>query len=63
MKQRETEAVRTERILWGVDLRDFNHTQVESSHAIDAVRFEVLDNHGNQAFTCLYHLRMYGDLL
>lgn len=35
--------------------------QVEGSEAVDGVRLEVLDNHGHDTFTCLYHLRMYGD--
>jgi len=35
--------------------------KVGAAGAVDAIRFEVLDNHGGEAFTCLYHLRMYGD--
>ena len=28
---------------------------------VDAVKFQVLDNHGGDSHTCLYHLRMYGN--
>lgn len=34
---------------------------VAASGFVDAVKLQVLDNHGGETHTCLYHLRMYGD--
>jgi hypothetical protein len=34
---------------------------VGAASFVDAVKFQVLDNHGGDYHTCLYHLRMYGD--
>jgi hypothetical protein len=34
---------------------------VAAREAVRSVRLEVLSNHGKEAFTCLYHMRMHGE--